>query len=735
MPAMTKKLILFFVALLITFSLAAQLTIIPRPSEIKLSEGEFTLGDNTVIFTNEKNNSNVQYMREFLASATKYDFKIVTRAPQSDYIMLDVNSEYEIAPEGYTLSVTVNGAVISASSEAGIFYGIQTLFQMLPPAIYSGRPTGHECWTLPFAVIKDQPRFGYRGMMLDVSRTFFDAETVKRYIDWMAHHKINKFHWHLTDDNGWRIEIKKYPKLTEQGAWRGPGEVLNAAFGSGNKRYGGFYTQKQITEIVNYAAVRHIEVIPEIDLPGHSKAVTATYPHVGCDTDNGGLSVQGEDMNVWCIGKENNFKMLENIIKEVASLFPSKNIHIGGDEVNYDQWAACPHCNSLMEKEGMTEYEELLNYFVRRMETIVEKQGKHMSGWDEILDGGNLNPNTRVYAWRSVEKGIEAVTKGQPTIMMPGPFCYFDMKQSPVERGHNWAGIVTLEKSYSLDPIGTAQLTEEQAKLIVGVQAALWTELLGWPPRFMEYQTYPRLAAIAEVGWSKAENKEWEDFYHRLTSAHFDRLYQMGIAFRVPPPTVKYENGKISSVSPYPWAVVRYTSDESEPTHLSPLFKGDIYTDKPQEFRFATFFRDELKSVSVMPENASYTYLKPNITIETSIEENPRFPVKNLKDHNFNTYFRSNSKIKAGDYLTYIFEDPVNSKRITVETGIPKISFYGVTDGYAEYSYDGVNYIKASPFVRGLVVIYPEKPVKSVRIVATAPNDGHILSLQSLRIE
>ena len=737
---MTKKLTTVLTALMFTVSITAQVTIIPKPNKIQVRKDNFTLSSSTVIYSNEKNSENLSYMQGFLKDATKFSFEQQKHSPSKNYIILDLSKSCDIPEEGYTLEVTREGITIKGSTEAGIFYGIQSLFQMLPPTIYSGNPTGHEIWTVQGVAIQDSPRYGYRGMHLDVSRTFFDVNTVKKFINWMSFHKMNKFHWHLTDDNGWRIEIKKYPKLTELGAWRGENEVLSPSFSSGKQRYGGFYTQKEVKEIVDYAAQRHIEIIPEIDLPGHSRAVTAAYPEVGCDGENNSLSVQGEGQNVWCVGKEQNFKMLDNIIKEVAALFPSKYFHIGGDEVNYDYWDHCPNCQALMKEKGMEKHEELLNYFVRRMESILEKHDKHMAGWDEILDGGDLKPQTIVYAWRSVAKGIESVTKGQPTIMMPGEYCYFDMKQSPAERGHNWAGIVTLEKVYSLDPTSkivwaTSQITTEQQSLILGVQGGLWAELFGRPARFMEYQAYPRIAALAEVGWTEPENKELNEFKYRLSTAHFERMYQMGIEFRMDPPKVVYINGSIMVTAPYPWAIVRYTTDESEPTMLSSLYRGEIITDRAQKFRFATFYKDQIKSISVKPENANYTYLKPVTIIETSMTGSEKFPINNVTDYNFNSYFRSDSKIKAGDYFTYIFESPVKANRITVETGIPNITFYGVTDGYAEFSYDGVNYTGRTEIELNTAVLYPKEAVKSVRIIATTPNDGPILALQDLRIE
>ncbi|EKD31204.1 MAG: hypothetical protein ACD_77C00369G0001 [uncultured bacterium] len=723
------------VAIMASLSLYSQVSIIPKPNSVTTGEGVFILNENTTIGTNDKNLSDLNYLKDILFRATGFPVIVSKTIQPFNSIFLDVSGNYQIPAEGYILTINANGASIKASASSGIFYGIQSLLQLLPPTVFSGRATGHEVWSIPAVTIEDSPRFHYRGMMLDVSRTFFSADVVKNYIDWMAYHKLNVFHWHLTDDNGWRIEIKKYPDLTEKGAWRGPGEVLAPSFGSGNKRYGGFYTQKQIKEIVAYAAARHIEIVPEIDLPGHSKAVTATYPNVACDNPENTLSVQGEGQNVWCVGKEENFKMLDNIIKEISKLFPGQYIHIGGDEVNYSAWDKCPHCQALMAKEGMKSHEELLNYFVRRMEVIVEKHGKHMAGWDEILEGGALNPKTRVYAWRSVEKGIESVKKGQPTIMMPGAYRYFDMKQSELERGHNWAGIVSVEKAYSLDPIGTAFLDEEQSKLIEGVQGALWTELLGWPSRFIEYQTYPRLSANAEAAWTNQNLRNWEDFNDRLMKFHYDRMYHMGIAFRITPPLAKFEDGAVKVTLPYPWAVVRFTMDESEPNAQSPVYKGDVYTDKPLKFRFATFFRDELKSITVKVSNVEYEYQKPELEIETNIEAGKGNPTVNLTDGKQNTYFRSSRKLQAGDYLTYRFKTPVSTQKIIVETGIPNIAFYWVTDGYAEVSYDGISFLKVTDLNRGSAVIRPKEPVKAVRIVVTAPNDGHIGAFQDLKIE
>jgi len=435
------------------------------------------------------------------------------------------------------------------------------------------------------------------------------------------------------------------------------------------------------------------------------------------------------------VSKEANYKMLEDIIKELVKLFPSKYIHIGGDEVNYSAWKNCPDCQALISKNGMKAPVELLNYFVRRMEKIVEKHNRHMAGWEEIIEGGELNPNSMVYAWRGIDKGIASVRKGQPTVMQPAQFCYLDMKQSNVERGHNWAGIVNLEKTYSLDPTGHTNLPDSISSLILGIQGGLWTELLNKPARFIEYQTFPRVTAIAEIGWTNQELRNWEDFKTRLERYHYGRMFNMGIAFRLPPPTVKYEDGILRSELPYPWSVVRFTSDETTPTEFSPVFRGEIYTDNPFKYRFATFYKDELISNPVMVSNVSYEYQRPSFRIETSLTFQQNFPLENICDYKFDTYARTTRRLAEGDYLTYIFNKPVYTNRITVFTGIPNIDFYAVTEGYVEYSYDGKEFIKGDKFIDGVSVVMPKEPISAVRIVVTSPNDGFTAAFTDLKID
>lgn len=747
---------------------SAPINIIPKPDSIVVKDGWFSINPKTEIISNNLFCGN--YLKDKIEKATGYNIRFINidgsnhnngqvknYGNDNNLIFIIIDDQMKGGRESYKLSVEKNKITITASAKPGAFYGIQTLLQLLPPSIY-GTPTGFEEWIVPMVEISDGPRFPYRGFMLDVSRTFFDIGVLYKYVDWLSYHKINTFHLHLSDDNGWRIEIKKYPLLTQKGAWRGPGEVLPATFGSGNKRYGGFYTQKEMKALVKYAMDRNIEIIPEIDLPGHSKALAACYPDVLCKTDSSFASVQGEKNNVLCVSKEDNYKMIDNIIKELVAIFPSDYIHVGGDEVNMDNWMACPDCSALMQRDGMKSPEELHNYFMRRIEKIVLKYGKKMAGWDEIIDCGSLNKDSRVYAWRRISKGIDSAKKEHPTIMQIGEFCYLDMKQSYLERGHNWAGLVPLEKVYSFDPAAqiikyknskgeyiTDTLSVKDISHIIGTQVGLWTELLNKPARFIEYQTFPRICASAEVGWTNPNKKNWDDFYRRLTKVHYERLYNMGIAFRLQYPDIKYIGNSLKVGLPYEWAIVRYTSDGSEPNYSSTIYTGDIVTYEPEKFRFATFYKDQLKSITVGASNIDINkYITPEkgypeteVTITTNMESNPRFPVSNAADYNYSTYFRSSKKASAGDYFTYTFKNPLKCSSVKVKTGIPKIDLYGVTDGYVEYSFDGINYIKGAVFkdyISTIEGLPKDKGIKSIRIVVTDENDGPCLCIQDLMI-
>ncbi len=575
---------------------AQQLDIIPRPVKIEQKDKAFIIPSPLKIIIDKKIEKSTLYIASDFFKITGITASVVNGNKQEkNTIALLVDEKMSLPNDGYQLTVNKKGVLVKGKTPNGVLNGFQTLLQ-----ICSAKDV--KKGTIPFVKIEDYPRFDWRGMMLDCSRQFFDKQTVENYIDWLAAHKMNVFHWHLTDDNGWRAEIKSMPDLTAKGAWRGPGEVLLPSYGSGNKRYGGFYTQEDMKEVVAYASARGIAVMPEIEIPGHSRAVTAAYPEIGCAITQELKSVQGEVKNVWCVGREENYQILDSIIREVSGIFPFEYIHIAGDEVNRANWEHCPKCQALMAKEGFTDSFQLQNYFFRRVQTIVDKYHKKTNGWNEILKGGEINPNTLISAWQGISYGIESAKKGHETIMMPGQYTYFDMAQSENERGHRWAAITDTKRAYSFEPIPENELTPEQQKLIKGVQGALWSEYLDRPARIMEYQSYPRIAALSEIGWTKKEDKNWDDFYGRLTHSHLQRLANMGIAFRDFPPTAIYKSGIITVTPPYEGAVVRYDAQGNEPTRQSPLYTNPIQTKEYEQYMFRTFFNEDVASPAVKVE-------------------------------------------------------------------------------------------------------------------------------------
>jgi hexosaminidase len=711
--------------------------IVPVPQNVIEQDGFFTVDRHTIIIPDSEGSFSASYLQQHISPIFEYGIAVVKAStpPRNNAIVLRKSEGYK--PESYSLTICNKGVTIRSSDNAGLFYGVQTLLQMFPQEVYSGEKLRLREYPLQRVIIEDSPRFPHRGFMLDVSRTFFDKEYVKQFIDWMSIHKLNVFQWHITDDNGWRIEIKKYPQLTEKGAWRGRNEVIPPTYLSGNERYGGYYSQKDIKEIVAYAAQRNITIIPEIDLPGHALSSTAVLDGVTCGTTTDKASACGEFDNVWCVSKESNYKILDNIFKEIAALFPGPYISIAADEVVWDYWAQCPNCRALMKKEGYEEVSELLGHFVRRMEKIINKHGKRLAGFDDIQDAGGVGTDALVVAWRGYKKAKESVSKGYPTVMQLSEYCYLDMQHSPAERGHNWAAVIPLDRVYNYDPTaGLGELTPEQEKLVLGPQGGLWTELMQYPPRFAEYQVFPRLAALAEVGWSSREKRDYEDFHRRLVSSHYRRLDKMGIAFRVEPPVVKYQDQEIDVLLPYPTAVVRYTTDGSDPVRTSKAVSGTIVTDSPENFRFATFWGDNLQSISVAPDGVVLNHwLKPSVRVETDIKMKSSNPLTNITGYNFRHIARSDKRLEAGQTLTYIFDEPVECSKIGVPTGYAHIPFYGVSDGYVEYSYDGETFIKGPEFKRYYAEISGfEAPVKAVRIVITMPNDGSTCCFQNLRI-
>jgi len=465
-------------------------------------------------------------------------------------------------PEGYQLTVPAQGPIIiAASTPAGAFYGFQTLQQL---------PTNGK---LPVCAIEDAPRFHWRGLMLDEARHFMGKAYVKHLLRTMAAHKLNKFHWHLTDDQGWRIEIKAYPQLTKIGAWRGPGTQAlvpkwDKELPLAKKKYGGFYTQKDIKEIVAYANSLHIEIMPEIDVPGHAMAIALSYPQVLPKTDKDtGKGVHNLSNNVLSVVNPDNYRMLDEIFGEIAALFPSPYIHVGGDEVNVNAWKASPEHRTYMEKHGMKNPHQLQNMFMLRLEKTLKAHGKTLMGWNEIMHGGHLSKDTGIMAWISIGAGINAAKQGYPTVMAVGPHNYFDMTYGgPNEpRSHWWAGAINTQRAYDWNPLFADQLNADQQKNILGVHCCLWTEFIT-TTEDADYKLWPRACATAEVGWTQQEKRNWEGFSNRL-GRHLSNLDALNVRYRVKPPQPVINQGEITIKAPYVNAPSKtlYTLDGTDP--------------------------------------------------------------------------------------------------------------------------------------------------------------------------
>ncbi|WP_242133626.1 beta-N-acetylhexosaminidase [Aestuariivivens marinum] len=522
--------------------------IIPKPASLEVANGQFLVDVNTKISADNALQNEANYLAEMLSLASGIDIS----TGETGTIQLKIDDTIE-SEEGYSLSVSYNQIIVSGKTAKGVFYGIQTLRQLIPVTTESAKS---DELTIPAVTIKDRPRYQYRGMHLDVARHFFPVDFIKKYIDLIALHKMNTFHWHLTEDQGWRIEIKKYPKLTEIGGYRN-GTIVGHHPGTENdqKRYGGFYTQEEIKDIVAYAAQRHVTVIPEIELPGHSSAAIAAYPSLSCFPEeptivtNNMMSEKGKQIivegtpkivqetwgvfdDVYCAGKDETFAFLQDVLDEVIPLFPSEYIHIGGDECPKANWKRCSNCQKRIKDEGLHDEHELQSYFITRIEKYLNSKGKNIIGWDEILEGG-LAPNATVMSWRGTKGGIEAAKQKHDVIMTPGHSCYFDHYQvhdkeekekEPLAIGGN----TTVADVYAYEPT-PEELSEEDSKYILGAQGNVWTEYMETTD-YVEYMILPRMTALSEVVWSPQNSRNWEDFESRLQ--HFSNRYDaMGLNY------------------------------------------------------------------------------------------------------------------------------------------------------------------------------------------------------------
>ena len=593
---------LLFVAVTFTTVIAQsqQLNVIPLPNKIQRQKGKFLL-DKNVDITFDKKDFLLKNISDLFIQQL---YKIVgIKFTQSDKvnrknIVFELHKTNLQSSEGYKIFIEPEQIKIVAEKPAGIFYGTQTLIQIINS--FSKPKSDQNRIVIPAYTIIDEPRFVWRGMHLDVSRHFFSVDFIKKYLDVMALYKLNTFHWHLTDDQGWRIEIKKYPKLTEVGAWRkGTGKeewnyFINPVE-KGHPKYGGYYTQDEIKEIVKYAKERFITIIPEIELPGHSWSALYAYPELSCT----GIPWLKPDSIAWaftdpfCAGNEKVFDFFDNVFSEIVKLFPSEYIHIGGDEAKKTPWESCKKCQLRMKENNLNSVEELQSYFIKRIQKIINAKGRKIIGWDEILEGG-LAPGAAVMSWRGEEGGIEAANHQHYVVMTPAEFMYFNHPQfnSKIENTPLRYDVITMRKVYSYDPI-PKQLEEEKHQYILGAQGCLWSEYL-CSEEIAENRLIPRIAALSEITWSKKENKNWSGFKKRLFN-QLDLFEKYNIRYFIPPPEgltddLFMENKyKVEMHSSYPDVEIHYTIDNTEPTlyslkYIEPFFIYDSTIIKAKTF-------------------------------------------------------------------------------------------------------------------------------------------------------
>ena len=601
--------------------------IIPKPVSVSLEKGEFLIKPQTVVISANKNAADVaNFLSELLHR--NFGYSLSSNAGNMLSSSVNVKGDIElsftekenasIGNEGYILKITPQKIILSANKAQGLFYGIQTLMQLLPP--YNGNvQTKNTSFKIPCVTITDYPRFGYRGMMLDVSRHFFSKDFIKKYIDEMAKYKFNVFHWHLTDDQGWRIEIKGLPELTDIGAWRVPRTGRWGTFPepqNGEKvTDGGYYTQDDIREIVKYAKKRYIDILPEIDVPAHSLALIASYPNLSCTQIKYNVSPQSvadSVDDVLCVANDSTWIILDKIFTQIAQLFPYEYIHTGGDEANRKFWMHDPKDMALMQKEGITKPAELQSYFEKKLEKLILSKGKKMIGWDEILEGG-LAPEAVVMSWRGKKGGIEAAKMGHKVIMTPILETYLSRKQGDPSVEPFGPGLLRLSTCYQFEPVPEGV----DPNLILGGQASTWTEKIP-NPRHLEYMTWPRAMAISEVLWSPKSSRDWADFSNRVEQ-NFKYLDADSVKYSrsiYDPVITAIKEGnhsmKIKITTEMPGLTIYYTFDGTDPDNFYPAYSG-VPLEIPKgasEIRAISYKHDRVVSRKV---NYLLTDLKKNL--------------------------------------------------------------------------------------------------------------------------
>ena len=673
---------------------ASELDLIPKPLRVEEGSGHFLLTSQATIGYDAALEEQAKYLQQILSQSTGWDLALKADARKTT-IRLELNPDKTGKPEGYRLTVTPKTVTVTGEDKGGVFYGIQTLLQLFPAEIYGDRRRPDVEWAAPAVTIYDAPNRPWRGMMLDVARYFYDKEFVKKYIDMMAMYKLNKLQLHLIDDSGWRLEIKKYPRLTEVGAWAGPD----------HKRLGGYYTQKDIKELIEYAQVRNVEIIPEIEFPAHILSAIVAYPWLSCTGLQHEMPTQHFiSKDLLCVGKESSIRFLSDILDETVALFPSPYINIGGDEAVYTRWESCPHCQAVVKREGLEKASDLQGYLTNVVAEMMRKKNRTIVGWEEILLRGKVNTPVVGVFWHNVADTIEATRTGHRAILTPATHMYFDFPESstPGEvKGATWMPPISVEKCYGME---INDYSPEST--VIGVQGCFWSDQFihgtvlqeidyldeNRSENYAEYFTFPRLLALSEVAWCPQAARNYSDFSHRL-SHHFARLDAKGCHYRVPEPHIEKMEAttdgslKFTLQPAVAHADIRYTTDGSYPTVHSPLYTAPVTVSDKSDFKAITVVTDRHYSLPIYfaPDYSAYaeygeftTEWKP-LTVQTQnaswrfectgkISGNGNYAISFISTKGNNSLHLGKLKLYKRDELLAEVSEPVAADSDTTAT-------------------------------------------------------------------
>lgn len=697
--------------------------IIPRPLSVVKSEGCFTIDESTSLVFNKKLDKAASYLLDYLPLQTK-------KGKKNNSIRLTLDKK--MAKEEYSLRIHSRGIEIRGGEYAGVFNGIQSLLQLLPAEVYAKKLTYPV--EVPLVDIKDAPQYTYRGLLLDVARTFQPVEEVKRVIDYMAYCKLNKLHFHLVDSEGWRLELKKYPHIAEKAGFRGGDSPLHPIYGSFDQKYGGYYTQEELRDIVAYASQRNIEVIPEVDMPGHSKALGMVHPDILCNYTPDTSHTNGIDVrDVWCASKESNYQLVEDIVKELVDIFPSEYIHIGGDEVNFKWWKECPDCQRLKQEKGLENEAQVEQYFINRVSDILTRYNRKAMVWDEAVDGGLLPTTTMVTGWRGVKQCLEATGQGYPTIIMPSSVFYLDKRQYPHDKGHNSRNGLSLQTicDFTFEDAG---FSDAQRKNIAGIEGAFWTEIYlsnihpeGRFSDYLEYMLFPRLFGVSEIAWGQSR-RSYNEMLALLENSFYAKLDAMNAAYRLSSPIVKLEGGKIHAST----------------TDGSTIYYKDIRTDETKEYTspldaslatyvsFQSRMNNGRSSEIALPEY--YQYMKPECTVTSSLPFRENKPLERCATYKGDA--ATTRAAKAGDWVEFTFKEPLKASYIKVTMGYKHLYRRLIYKGHVEVSYDGQNFVRLGNLLNGLFVLHPQEDVYALRVVSDGISDAEeYVIIQPLEIK